>query len=355
MPSGRREPARRHSLTMPATSIGLVGCGRIGRSLVRLLARHESLRLALVEEPAEPEAVEYLLRFDTLLGRFPGELSRSAGQLLIEGREVALVAPEEGGTPRWGELGIELVVEASGRERSRAELERHLEAGAERVVLCSPPGEPPDFTYVAGVNADRLGAEHRIVSVGSVTANAIGPVLRVLAHELGVERAFVSTVHAYTSQLRLADVPSPDMRSGRAAAENIIPQPTNVDEVLAELLPELAGRISGLALHVPVPNGSVVDLTCWHPRAVAVDEVNAALHAACGGELAGIVDYEDQPIVSSDILMTRYSGVFDSLSTQVVAGRVSKTLTFYDNGWGYANRVVDLLVRLAAMESGASR
>lgn len=339
---------------MNLTSIGLVGCGRIGRSVVRLLARQERLRLELVEEPAEPEAVEYLLRFDTLLGRFPGTIERTNGSLVIDGREVALRAPENGGVPPWGDLGIELVVEASGRERSRAELESHLVAGAKRVVLCSPPGEPPDLTWVAGVNAERLAAEHRIVSVGSVTANAAGPVLRVLAHELGVERAFLSTVHAYTSQLRLADVPAPDMRSGRAAAENIIPQPTNADEVLSELLPELAGRISGLAMHVPVPNGSVVDLTCWHPRPVTAEDVNSALRAACAGELAGIVDYEDQPIVSSDILMTTYSGVFDSLSTQVVAGRVSKTLTFYDNGWGYANRVVELLDRLADFDSGAA-
>lgn len=338
---------------MDRTAIGLVGCGRIGRSLVRLLARHERLRLALIEEPSDPEAVEYLLRFDTLLGRFPGELSRDGNALSIDGRPVELRSPADG-VPPWGELGIDLVVEASGRERGREELESHLEAGARRVVLCSPPTDPPDALYVAGVNDEALANEHRIVSVGSVTANAAGPVLKVLSRELGVERAFLSTVHAYTSQLRLADVPAPDMRSGRAAAENIIPQPTNADEVLSELLPELAGRISGLALHVPVPNGSVVDLTCWHPKTVTVEEVNAAVGAACAGELAGIVDYEDQPIVSSDILMTTYSGVFDSLSTQVVSGRVSKTLTFYDNAWGYANRVVELLVRLADLDAGAA-
>ena len=339
---------------MNVPAIGLVGCGRIGRSLVRLLARHERLRLALVEDPAEPEAVEYLLRFDTLLGRFPGEVARAEGSLTIDGRSVALRTPEEDRVPPWGELGIDLVVEASGRERARAQLERHLAAGAKRVVLCSPPTDPPDLTWVAGVNAEMLSDEHRIVSVGSVTANAAGPVLRVLAHELGVERAFLLTVHAYTSQLRLADVPAPDMRSGRAAAENIIPQPTNADEVLSGLLPELAGRISGLTLHVPVPNGSVVDLTCWHPRPVTVEDVNAALRGACAGEFAGIVDYEDQPIVSSDILMTTYSGVFDSLSTLIVAGRVSKTLTFYDNGWGYANRVIELLGRLAELDAEAA-
>jgi glyceraldehyde 3-phosphate dehydrogenase len=340
---------------MTTATIGLVGCGRIGRSVVRLLAGQERLRLAVIEEPAEAVAVEYLLRFDTLLGRFPYALERDGGTLSIAGRPVSLIVPGEQEPPAWGDLGIDIVVEASGRERSRAELERHLENGAERVVLCSPTNEPPDLTWVAGVSGDRLETGHRIISMGSVTANAAGPVLKVLAREFGVERAFLATIHAYTSQLRLADVPTPDMRSGRAAAENIIPYPTNADEVLAELLPELTGRISGMALHVPVPNGSVVDLTCWHPRAVGADEINAAMAAACAGELAGVIDCEDQPIVSSDILMTTYSGVFDSLSTQIVAGRVSKTLTFYDNAWGYANRVVDLLGRLAELDGGGSR
>jgi len=339
---------------MSRIQVGLVGCGRIGRSLVRLLTASTRLELALIEEPADPETVEYLLRFDTLLGRFPHRLSRSEEGLDIGGRPVRLVQPENGSVPPWGELGIALVVEASGKERSRAELERHLEAGAKAVVLCSPADEPPDCTFVAGASTSEPGPDDRIVSAGSVTANAVGPVLRRLHEAFGVERAFLSTVHAYTSQLRLADVPTPDMRSGRAAAENIIPQPTNADEVLSDLLPELAGRISGIALHVPVPNGSVADLTCWHPREVTREELNAAVAEACATDLAGIVAYEDQPIVSSDILQTTFSGVFDSLSTMVVGGRVSKTLTFYDNGWGYANRVVELLERFAGGETGAA-
>jgi glyceraldehyde 3-phosphate dehydrogenase len=341
---------------MSRTSIGLVGCGRIGRCLVRLIGRRAGLRLALIEEPSAPEAVEYLLRFDTLLGRFPGSLGLVDGALEIDGERVELVAPESGSVPAWGELGVDVVVEASGRERSRAELERHLEAGARRVVVCSPMTDRPDLTCVAGVNAAALGAGHRIVSVGSVTANAVGPVLRLLAREVGVDRAFLSSVHAYTSQLRLADVPTPDMRDGRAAAENIIPQPTNADEVLHDLMPELTGRISGLALHVPVPNGSVVDLSCWHPRAVTAEEINELVRAAAGSEeLAGILAYEDQPIVSSDTLMTSFSGIFDSLSTLVVAGDISKTLTFFDNAWGYSHRILDLVERLAGFDAGASR
>ena len=340
---------------MASLSIGLVGCGRIGRCLVRLLHAHPALRLAAIEEPAEPEAIEYLLRFDSLLGRFPAEVTRTNGAIAIGDRSVHLFAPPENGWANWRELGVDVVVEASGRELRRAELERHLEAGASRVVLCSPPVDAPDLTLVAGVNDEQLRPEHRIVSAGSVTVGCAGPVLKTLHRALGVERAFLTSVHAYTSQLRLADVPTPDMRSGRAAAENIVPQPTNADELLSGLLPELAGRISGMALHVPVPNGSVADLTCWHAREVSEDDVNAALRAACAGTLAGIVDYEDQPIVSTDILQTTYSGVFDSLSTMVVAKRVSKTLTFYDNAWGYSNRVLELLLRLARLaDAGAA-
>ncbi len=350
MTAGRAVLRSTRLATMSPLSIGLVGCGRIGRSLVRLLARSEGLRLAAIEEPAAPEAVEYLLKFDTLLGRLKEPLRRVEGGLEIAGRKIALFAPPAEGVPPWRELGVSVVVEASGQIRTRAELEAHLAAGAKRVVLCVPPAETPDLTLVAGVNEHALEPRHRLISVGSVTANCAGPVLKVLARELGVDRAFLTTVHAFSSQLRLADVPTPDMRSGRAAAENIIPQPTNADEVLSGLLPELAGRISGLALHVPVPNGSVVDLTCWHPQAVTVESVNAALRAACAGELAGILEYEDEPIVSSDILQSTFSGAFDSLSTMVVGGRVSKTLTFYDNGWGYAHRVLDLLSRLAAIE-----
>ncbi len=336
---------------MSNPSIGLVGCGRIGRNLVRLLAHDPALRLAAIEEPSAPEAVEYLLRFDTILGRYRGALSRLDGGLDIAGRRVALFPPALERGKLWSDLGVSIVIEASGQPRSRAELEAHLAAGARRVVLCSPPTDPPDATIVAGVNGDALAPRHRIVSVGSVTANCAGPILRILQREFGVERAFLTTVHAYTSQLALADVPTPDMRSGRAASENIIPQATNADEVLAELLPELAGKISGLALHVPVPNGSVVDLTCWHSRPVTVAAINAAVGSECSGELAGIMEFESAPIVSSDTLLTSFSGVFDSLSTMVVAGKVSKTLTFYDNSWGYAHRVLDLVRRLAAFDS----
>jgi glyceraldehyde 3-phosphate dehydrogenase len=238
------------------------------------------------------------------------------------------------------------VVEASEELVSRAAAEAHLKAGAGRVLLCSPPADPPDATIVVGVNDAKLEERHRVVSAGSVTANCAAPVLSVLDRAFGIERAFLTTVHAYSNQLRLADVPSDDMRSGRAAAENIIPQPTNADELLVELFPHLAARISGLAMNVPVANGSIVDLVCWHRADVTKEEINAEMARAAEGPLYGVLEYETEPIVSSDILRSSFSGTFDSLSTMTIGRRLSKTLTFYDNGWGYAHRVVDLLRRL---------
>jgi len=346
---------------MGGISVGLVGCGRIGRNLVRILTsssggRSSGLELRAIVDPADPEAIEYLLKFDTLLGRFPAPISRRNGVLEIGGREVALLAPpapSDASAPDWRGLGVDIVIEASESLLPRAALEAHLATGAARVLLCSPPVEAPDATIVVGVNDGSLAAEHRIVSAGSITANCAAPVLKVLAAELGLERVFLTTVHAYSNHLRLADVPADDMRSGRAAAENIIPQPTNADELIAELVPELAGRISGLAINVPVANGSLVDLTCWHPEAVTVEGINAAVKSAAEQGLYGILAYETEPIVSSDILHSTYSGTFDSLSTMVIGGRVSKTLTFYDNGWGYCHRVIDLLRRLSSFVSNA--
>jgi glyceraldehyde 3-phosphate dehydrogenase len=336
---------------MTPLRVGLIGCGRIGRNLVRILTRQSGLELAAIVDPSPPEGIEYLLKFDTLLGRFPAPIALRDGYLEIDGREVRLEAPPKEGAPDWKARDVDVVIEASEQVVSRASSELHLAAGAKRVLLCSPPAEAPDATIVVGVNDSALHREHRIVSAGSVTANCAAPILSVLDREFGLDRVFLTAVHAFSNQLRLADVPADDMRSGRAAAENIIPQPTNADELLAELFPHLAGKISGLAMNVPVANGSLVDLACWHPRDVTFDEINAALARAVDGALYGVVAYEIEPIVSSDILKSTYSGTFDSLSTMVIGKRLSKTLTFYDNGWGYGHRVVDLLRRFAQLDA----
>jgi glyceraldehyde 3-phosphate dehydrogenase len=339
---------------MSPITIGLMGFGRIGRNLFRILYKSDDVRIGAISDTADPAALEYLLRFDTLLGRFPDEVAVRDGHLYVWGRQVRLMAGENPGDVPWGELGVDIVVEATSRPRSRKELEKHLDQGAQRVLLCSPAADPPDLTAVVGINDHRLGPEHRIVSNSSCTAQAAAPVLRTLSEAFGIERAFLSSVHAYTNQQRLADVPTEDLRTGRAAAENIIPQHTNAPQMLAELLPELRGKILGMAINVPVPNGSVVDLVCWHERPVTKTAINEVMRTAASGRFPGVLAYEDAPLVSSDIIRSSYSGTFDGAATMVLGERVSKTLCWFDNGWGYAHRAVDLIRRFATFEEEAA-
>jgi glyceraldehyde 3-phosphate dehydrogenase len=339
------------------TGIGLMGLGRIGRNLFRVLYKNDDLRLRAVSDVADAAGLAYLLRFDTILGRFPEPVSLEGGNLQVAGRQVRMLTEPKGSqaVPPWGDLGVDVVVEATARHRTRADLERHFAAGAKRVILCSPPAEPADVTIIFGVNEDQLTPEHRVVSAASPTAIAAGPVLKILAAAFGIERAFLSTVHAFTNQQRLADVPADDPRQGRAAGENIIPQETHAAGLLMELLPDLAGKLTGHSLHVPVANGSVVDLVCWHREPVTVEAVNEAVRKAVAGDgLKGILGYETEPIVSSDILLSADSGTYDSLATMALGRNVSKTLTWFDNGWGYAHRVVDLLDRFEGFERSAS-
>jgi glyceraldehyde 3-phosphate dehydrogenase len=333
--------------------VALMGFGRIGRNLFRILYDRDDIRIAAISDVADHGSLEYLLRFDTQLGRFPDEVSIRDGHLYVIGRQIPMLSAAGPADADWRELGAEIVIEATARPRRRAELQQYLERGASRVILCAPPAEPPDLTVVMGVNDGRLRPEHRIVSNASCTAHCAAPVIEILHEAFGIEKAFLTTVHAFTNQQRLADVPEADKRRGRAAAENIIPQETNSAQVVMELLPQLAGRVTGLAMNVPVANGSVVDLVCWHEKPVTTLAVNEVLRtAAASPRWSGILEYEDDPIVSSDIVRSPWSGVFDSLATMTLAGRVSKTLTWYDNGWGYAHRVVDLIGKFAEMDGG---
>jgi glyceraldehyde 3-phosphate dehydrogenase len=336
------------------TRIGLMGLGRIGRNVFRILHQSDDPRIEAICDVADPAALVYLLRFDTLLGRFPEEVTLADGALHAGGRQVKMLTEKSGEVPPWGDLGVDTVIEATAHSRTRLELERHFEAGAKRIVLCARPAEPPDLTVVMGVNDGDLKAEHRIVSNASCTAHAAAPVIEILDDAFGIERCFLTVVHAYSNQQRLADVPAEDPRRGRAAAENIIPQETRSAEMVEDLLPRLRGKVTGHSINVPVANGSVVDLVCWHARPVTVEAVNEAVRQDAESERwRGILAYEDDPIVSSDVLHTPDSGTYDSLATMVLGSHVSKTLTWFDNGWGYAHRVVDLIRRWAAFDGAA--
>jgi glyceraldehyde 3-phosphate dehydrogenase len=339
---------------MTPIRVGLMGFGRIGRNLFRVLYKRDDIRIAAISDIADHRSLEYLLRFDTILGRFPDEVSVKENHLYVFGRQVPMLSGRTPADVPWKELGVDVVVEATARPRTRAELEQYLERGVKRVILCAPPAEPPDITVVTGVNEGRLRPEHRIISNASCTAHAVAPVIKILHGAFGIRKAFLTTVHAYTNQQRLADVPTEDKRRGRAAAENIIPQATNSADVIMELLPELQGRLSGMAMNVPVPDGSVVDLVSWHDNPVDTVAINEVVRTAIASQWKGILDYEDDPVVSSDIVRSSYSGTFDSLATMVLGDRVSKTLVWYDNGWGYANRVVDLIGRFADLGKEAA-
>ena len=340
---------------MNAVRVGLMGCGRIGRDLFRILYLDEDIRLAAISEIADRSALEYLLRFDTILGPFPDEVSIREENLYVAGRQIPLVSGKEPGDVDWENLGVDIVIEATAQSRSREELERHLEKGAKRVILCVPQKTPADITVVMGVNDHQLKTEHKIVSNASCTAHCAAPVIKILNDAFGIQRAFLSTVHAYTNQQRLADVPAEDKRRGRAAAENIIPQETNAAQVIAGLVPEMAGKITGASINVPVANGSVVDLVCWHDKPVTIEAVNEVMRTAAGsGRWRNVLQYTAEPIVSSDIIRSPYSGTFDAQATMVLDQRVSKTLSWYDNSWGYANRVIDLIRKFIQIEKEAA-
>ena len=335
---------------MSEMKIAINGFGRIGRNLFRILYNSEDIRIAAISDPADQGALEYLIRFDTIFGPFPEDVSIKEGHLYVHGQQIPMFAGDSPGEIPWGDLGVDVVVEASGQKLTRAEMEGHLEAGAKRVILCAPPKDEPDATIVMGVNDSDLGPEDRVVSNASCTAHCAAPIVKILHEAFGIERAFLSTVHAYTNQQRLADVPDKDPRRGRAAAENIIPQQTNAANMVMDLIPELQGRISGEAMNVPVPNGSCIDLVCWHEKPVTITAINEVVRTAASSQWGDIVHFEDDPIVSSDIVRSPYSSTFDSLATMVLGDRISKTIAWYDNGWGYAHRVIDLINRFKEIE-----
>lgn len=335
-------------------SVGIRGLGRIGRNLFRLLYARDDVRIGAVSEIADPAGLEYLLRFDTVLGRFPDEVSIRESNIYVAGRQIPLVSDAGQEQTPWGDLGVHTVLEATSRPRPRAELARHLAAGAKRVISLAPPdpADPPDIVAVMGVNDDRLASSQTIVSNASSTVHCAAPVLKILNDAFGIERALFTTVHSYTSQHRLADVPAEDKRRGRAAAENIIPQASRSPAMLVELLPELAGKITGTAMNVPVRNGSLVDLVCWHGKAVTPTAINEVLRtAAATRRWSRYVRWEHDPIVSSDVAQSPYSCVFDSLATMTMADKVSKTVSWFDSGFGYAHRAIDLLERFQALDA----
>jgi len=327
--------------------VGINGFGRIGRSVFRILENVEGIDVVAVNDLFDYAALRYLLDYDTVMGPFGKALKLEEGYLVTAKSRVKLLSERNPGDIPWGELGVDVVVESTGVFRKREQLEQHLAAGAGYVVLTVPSKDPVDYTVVLGVNDEGLKPEHRIISNASCTTNCLAPMASVLDAEFGIEEGVINTVHAYTNDQRLADVPHSDWRRSRAAAENIIPTSTGAAKAVGEVLPQLKGRLHGIAARVPVPDGSVVDLFCRLGKKVSVVDVHAAVRAAAQSErLRGILEYSDRPIVSSDIIGNSHSSIYDAGFTGITSGRYLRVLNWYDNEWGYSCRGCDLLGRL---------
>ena len=324
--------------------IGINGFGRIGRSVFRVLSNRDDIDVVAINDIFDKDALTYLLKYDTVMGRFPGDISLDSDILSAGDQKVKLIAERVPEQLPWGELGVDIVIESTGIFRMKSQLVSHLNAGAKKVILTVPAKDEIDYTVVLGVNDEGLKPEHRIVSNASCTTNCLAPMAKVLNESFGIELGVINTIHAYTNDQRLADVPHSDWRRSRAAAENVIPTTTGAARAVGVVLPELNGKLDGIAMRVPVPDGSVVDFNVRIKSDVTVDQVNDAVRSASeSGSLKNILEYSTLPVVSSDIIGNSHSSIFDAPFTRVIEGNYIKTLNWYDNEWGYSNRVVDLV------------
>lgn len=332
------------------THVGLFGFGRIGRNVFRQLDEHPDIDVTAIVDIVDPKALAYLLKYDTVFGRYPKTVGLDErNNLLVAGETIPMLQIADPGDADWSSLGVEIVVQATRKHRTAAECRRHLDAGAKRVVLASTPEHPGDMdTLIMGVNDHVLGPEDTMIALGSNTSNALAPILRIFDEQFGVETAMYTTVHAFTNEHRLGDVPGTGLRTSRSAAENIIPAETNSPEIIEQVLPQLQGKVMGMALNVPVADGSSVDLVTITSKPVTLEEVNGAIRAAAAG--SSVIEYTDEPIVSSDIIGNPHSAIFDGLATMVMEGTMVKTLIWFDNGWGYAARALEVIEKLAAFD-----
>src|ERR1700722_5513444 len=333
---------------MAKTRVGINGFGRIGRNFFRAaLGRDNGFEIVAANDLGDPDTMAHLLRFDSTLGPLDGEVSVEGGVLRAAGHEIQLLVERDPGRMPWGTLGVDIVVESTGFFTSREGAQKHIDAGARKVVI-SAPASDPDITLALGVNDDSYDPErHHIISNASCTTNCLGPMAKVVNDSFGIERGFMTTIHAYTADQRLQDMPHSDLRRARAAAINLIPASTGAAKAIGLVIPELQGKLNGFAVRAPVPTGSVVDLTVQCSRETSVEELNDALKAAAeSGPLKGILQYTEDPIVSSDIVQSPFSSIVDSKLTAVMQGTMAKVVAWYDNEWGYSNRVVDLVQRV---------
>jgi glyceraldehyde 3-phosphate dehydrogenase len=332
-----------------AVKVGINGFGRIGRNVFRAAhAAGADLEFVAVNDLTDPGTLAHLLKYDSILGRFPGEVTSGEGSIAVDGAEIKVLSERDPAALPWGDLGVDVVIESTGLFTGRDDAAKHLDAGAQKVII-SAPAKDPDVTVALGVNFDTAydADSHHIISNASCTTNCLAPLAKVLHEEFGIEQGLMTTIHAYTADQRLQDMPHKDLRRARAAALNLIPTTTGAAKAVGLVLPDLNGKLNGLAVRAPVATGSVVDLVCTVAKPTDAETVNAAVKAAAEGPLEGILAYTEDPIVSTDIVSDPHSSIFDAGQTMSIGdGRLIKAVTWYDNEWGYSNRCVELAAKV---------
>ena len=327
--------------------VGINGFGRIGRNVFRVIAGREDIDVVAINDLADARTLSMLLKYDSVHGRFDGGIKAKEDAIVVKGKEVKLTKEKDPARLPWKELGVDIAIESTGIFTTKADCAKHLEAGAKKVILSAPSKDQLDATIVMGINENELRAEHKIVSNASCTTNCLAPLVKVINDNFQIEKGLITTIHAYTNDQNVADMMHKDLRRARAAAINIIPTTTGAAKAIGEVIPELRGKLDGMAMRVPVANGSVTDLVVSVKKATSAEEVNSVLKAAADNKLNGILEYCDDPIVSSDIIGNEHSCILDAISTCVIGGNLVKVIGWYDNEWGYSNRMVDLAELIA--------
>lgn len=327
-----------------AIKVGINGFGRIGR-LVLKAARNSKLEIVGINDITDAATLAHLLKYDSIHGKYPGEVGYDGGFMMVEGRKIKVTAEKDAAKLPWGELGVQLVVESTGLFKGKADAGKHITAGAKKVLI-SAPAKEHDGTFVIGVNdKDYDKSKHDVISIGSCTTNCLGPVVKVLLDNFGIEKGFMTTIHSYTNDQKILDLPHKDLRRARAAALSMIPTSTGAAKAISEVLPALKGKMDGIAIRVPTPDASLVDLAAILNKEVTVEDINKAMKAAADGPMKGILEYCTEEIVSTDIIGNSHSSIFDSKLT-MAKGTMVKLFSWYDNEWGFSCRMVDMLAKM---------
>ncbi len=328
-----------------ALKIGINGFGRIGRLVFRRMILDGGFDIISINDLADSKTLSHLLKYDSIHGKFPGDVEATENGVKVNGKEIRMTTVKDPTQLGWDKIGVDFVIESTGAFATKEKLEMHLKAGAKKVILTAPPKDDIDAIIVLGVNDEVLKPEHKIISNASCTTNCLAPMVKVLDDAFGIEKGFMTTVHSYTNDQVMLDQPHKDLRRARAGAVNIIPTTTGAAKAVGKVLPHLKGKLDGFSLRVPTPDASITDFVCLLMKEVTKEDVNAAMKKASETNLKGILQYSDEPLVSTDIIGNPYSSIFDSLST-MASGNLVKVIGWYDNEWGYSCRVVDLAKKI---------